>query len=88
MDVISIVLQVIPEVVLDDLLKACHSNSYEKLESGVKDMMAEGHSGAQFINQLHDRMLKEMYLTDKQRSAIFERIAVSFIFMTRVLARN
>ena len=39
--------------------------------------MAEGHSAAQLINQLHDAVLPLDDVTDKQKSAIFERLAVS-----------
>ncbi len=39
--------------------------------------MLEGHSGAQVLNQIHDVLVTSDELTDKQKSAIFERIAVS-----------
>ena len=38
--------------------------------------MLEGFSGVQILNQLHDLMLPMDELQDKQKSAIFERLAV------------
>ena len=39
--------------------------------------MAEGYSAAQLINQLHDDLVAMETITDKQKSAIMERVAVS-----------
>ena len=43
--------------------------------------MLEGHSGVQILTQLHDLMLPLDELDDKQKSAIFEKIAVSCCFL-------
>ncbi len=45
----------------------------------LQDIMAEGHSAHQVITQMHDLLLLLEDLTDEQKSAIFERLAVSFI---------
>jgi len=39
--------------------------------------MADGHSAGQIILQLHDRIVLSDLLSDKQKSAICERLAVS-----------
>ena len=39
--------------------------------------MMEGHSGMQVITQLHDKLVEMETLTDKQKSVIMEKLAVS-----------
>jgi len=67
--------------VIDDesilgLVKACHSASHDKLDTAVKDLMAEGHSAGQILIQLHDIIVPSDSLNDKQKSAICERLAI------------
>ena len=45
-------LQVIPQDDLDDLMKSCHSNSYDRLEGSVKNIVAAGYSATQCITQV------------------------------------
>ena len=42
-----------------------------------QDMIAEGHSAAQIITQLHDLLVPMSDINDRQKSAIMERLAVS-----------
>jgi len=67
---------VIPVSVLDELIEACKSDSYEKLEANVKGMIADGHSAAQLITQIHDVLIEMDELKDKQKAAVMERLAV------------
>lgn len=67
---------VIEDDVVNDLMKVCHSGSYEKLEKTVKDIMADGHSAGQIILQLHDQIVPSDTLNDRQKSTICERLAV------------
>lgn len=67
----------IPASVTEGVIKACQSDSYEKLELTVKDLIAEGHSGYQVLTQLHDMLVTADFLTDKQKSVVLERLAVS-----------
>lgn len=39
--------------------------------------MMEGHSGMQVITQLHDKLVEMESLTDKQKSVILDKLAVS-----------
>jgi len=43
--------------------------------------MAEGHSAGQIILQLHDCIVPSDTLNDRQKSAIYERLAVSRLHM-------
>ncbi|CAH1781965.1 unnamed protein product [Owenia fusiformis] len=67
---------VISDEEIDGVLNTCFSDSYEKLEAVVKDVMLNGHSGAQIINQMHDKLITMDTLSDKQKAAILERLAV------------
>ncbi|XP_064638961.1 replication factor C subunit 4-like isoform X2 [Lineus longissimus] len=67
---------IIPKDVIDHILTVCHSNSYEKLEVAVKDLIAEGHSAYQILQQLHMIMAQKEELGDKQKSIVCEKMAV------------
>lgn len=68
---------VIPEKYLEGLLEVCQLNSYDRVQGFVDDMICEGFSGHQLINQLHDHVVSNNCLTDSQKSAICEKLAVS-----------
>ncbi|XP_052782852.1 replication factor C subunit 4-like [Mya arenaria] len=67
---------VIPDDVIDGLITVCHSNSYEKLQSCVQDLMNEGHAASQLILQLHDKLVEMDSLGDKQKSLVLDKLAV------------
>ncbi|XP_074658550.1 replication factor C subunit 4-like [Tubulanus polymorphus] len=73
---ISEIAGVIPDEVVSDLVTTCESNSYEKLETCVKNLIAEGHSAYTLINQLHDVIVFKNELNDHQKSVICEKIGV------------
>lgn len=59
-----------------DLLKACRTNSYSKVEQAVRDLVLEGYAAAQIAAQLAQRTaLPDEALTDNQRAQIAIRIA-------------
>jgi len=68
---------VIPEKYLEGLLEVCQLNSYDRVQGFVDDMICEGFSGHQLINQLHDHVVANNCLTDSQKSTICEKLAVS-----------
>lgn len=67
---------VVPEDVIDNLIRVCHSDSYDKLDNTIQELMAEGHSAVQLLLQLHDKFVEVDELGDNQKSVIFEKIAV------------
>ncbi|XP_061170521.1 replication factor C subunit 4-like [Saccostrea echinata] len=67
---------VIKDDKIDQLIKVCHSNSYEKLEKMVQEMIYEGHSAAQIITQLHDKIVQREDLNDQQKSVTCEKLAI------------
>jgi len=68
---------VIPEKYIEGLLEVCQLNSYDRLQAFVDDLICEGFSGHQLINQIHDQVVVNSCLTDSQKSAICEKLAVS-----------
>ncbi|XP_050388641.1 replication factor C subunit 4 isoform X4 [Patella vulgata] len=67
---------IVPTETIDDVLKTCQSDSYEKLDTVIKLMINEGYAATQVINQLHDRIVISEELTDTQKSVICEKIAI------------
>ena len=65
----------VPSHVMDSLLTACQSDSYDQLETAVREVIAEGFSANQLLSQLHDRVLTTDFLSDKQKSAVALRLA-------------
>eukprot|EP00112_Aurelia_sp_Birch-Aquarium-sp1_P010166 Seg2185.2 transcript_id=Seg2185.2/GoldUCD/mRNA.D3Y31 product="Replication factor C subunit 4" protein_id=Seg2185.2/GoldUCD/D3Y31 len=65
----------IPGRVITSLIQICHSGSYEKVEGSVKEIISNGFSGAQFLNQIHDEIIQMESINDNQKSVIFEKIA-------------
>lgn len=68
---------VIPDSFIEGLLEVAQLNSYDRLQSAVDDLICEGFSGHQLISQLHDHVVTNACLTDSQKSAICEKLAVS-----------
>lgn len=67
----------IPEKWVVRFITACQKKSYEKVEEFLYNLIAEGYSAAQLINQLHDWIYSdECTFTDKQISQIMEALAV------------
>lgn len=67
---------VIPEHWLTSLVEVCSSGSYDKLATYVDDLMAEGFAGAQILLQVHDVIIDNNSLTDTQKAAICDKIAM------------
>ncbi|XP_072722718.1 replication factor C subunit 4 isoform X3 [Ciconia boyciana] len=67
--------EVIPKETTDELLSVCQSGSFEKLETLAKNLINEGYAVAQLVNQLHDTVVESEDYSDKQKSAIVEKLA-------------
>lgn len=66
---------VIPAATIEGIVTACHSGSFDKLEAVVKNLIDEGHAATQLVNQLHDSIIEDENLSDKQKSIITEKLA-------------
>ncbi|XP_026867873.2 replication factor C subunit 4 [Electrophorus electricus] len=66
---------VVPPKVIENLLQTCYKGTFEKLEIAVKNIIDEGYAATQVLSQLHDIIIEER-LSDKQKSAITEKMAV------------
>ncbi|KAB1283540.1 Replication factor C subunit 4 [Camelus dromedarius] len=71
----TVIFQVIPAKTIDGVFAACQSGSFDKLEAVVKDLIDEGHAATQLVNQLHDVVVENDHLSDKQKSIITEKLA-------------
>jgi hypothetical protein len=71
-------LQRIPDHWLDGLLEKCRSGVYDVMEAYMSDFATEGYSATQLLYQLHERVVFSGDLTDQQKSAIAEKMAVSY----------
>ncbi|NXP13744.1 RFC4 factor, partial [Thinocorus orbignyianus] len=66
---------VIPKETIEELLAVCRGGSFEKLEALAKNLINEGFAVAQLVNQLHDAVVESGDYSDKQKSAIAEKLA-------------
>uniref|UniRef100_A0A8C2NK33 AAA+ ATPase domain-containing protein n=1 Tax=Capra hircus TaxID=9925 RepID=A0A8C2NK33_CAPHI len=73
--VITDIAGVVPAKTIDGVFAACQSGSFDKLEAVVKDLINEGHAATQLVNQLHDVVVENDNLSDKQKSIITEKLA-------------
>ncbi|RXM28262.1 Replication factor C subunit 4 [Acipenser ruthenus] len=73
--VITEIAGVVSNAMIDSLIQACYSSSFEKLEVVVSNMINEGFAATQIITQLHDTIIEKEDLNDKQKSAITEKLA-------------
>ncbi|XP_004834873.1 replication factor C subunit 4 isoform X2 [Heterocephalus glaber] len=67
--------EVIPAETIDGVFAACQSGSFDKLEAVVKNLINEGHAATQLINQVHDAIVENDNLSDKQKSIMTEKLA-------------
>ena len=65
---------VIPTKHIEGILDVCQLNSYDRLEEYVDNMMCEGFSGHQLINQLQEYVVTSV-LTDQNKSEICSALA-------------
>ena len=65
---------VIPVKYIEGILDICQLNSYNRLEEYVDNMMCEGYSGHQLINQLQEYVVSSL-LTDQQKREICAALA-------------
>lgn len=67
---------VVPVKWINGLVSVCQTDSYEKLDQYVMELMSEGYTTGQVVYQLHDSILSDEYLVDQQKAVICERLAV------------
>jgi len=66
----------IPTHWLEGLMEKCQSGAYDSVESYMTSFAAEGFSASQLLTQLNERIVFAGELTDKQKSAIAEKMAI------------
>jgi len=66
---------IVPDSVLEGLLKACQSGQFDLAHKEVTDIIAEGHPVSQIFSQLFDFVVQSQDMTDTQKARITERLA-------------
>lgn len=65
-------------------MEKCQSGSYDSVDKYMSNFAAEGFSASQLLVQLHERVIFASDLTDKQKSAIAEKMAVKWNDLSRI----
>lgn len=68
---------VVPREWLDRLVEACASRSFERVQAFADEFACEGFSVAQLFLQLHARTIDDGGLSDGQKAAVCEALAVN-----------
>mmetsp|Transcript_3561 Transcript_3561/g.8800 ORF Transcript_3561/g.8800 Transcript_3561/m.8800 type:complete len:359 (-) Transcript_3561:29-1105(-) len=68
---------VLPEAAINDLITRCHTNSFEKVQEAVTDIVAAGYSATAVISQLHDALIlaPSGEVADMAKARVAERLA-------------
>ncbi|KAG0324176.1 hypothetical protein BGZ99_002139 [Dissophora globulifera] len=71
-EVIADIAGTVPESVIDDLEACWRTKDYKKIATEVQNVVADGHSAAKVLSQLHGRLLKNDALNSMQKAKIAE----------------
>jgi len=65
---------VVPSRLIAKLMTACASDSYDKLDSVVQEIIEEGFSAGQVLYHVHDAVVASDEMNDKQKSVVCEAL--------------
>jgi len=68
---------VIPARFLEGLLEVCQLNSYERLQEYIDNLICEGFSAHQLINQLLDDVVTSSSMSDNNKAEICDKLALA-----------
>ncbi|KAJ9575321.1 hypothetical protein L9F63_025727 [Diploptera punctata] len=68
---------VVPMEWVNGIMDVCRLNDYEKLTEFVDKLMQDGYCITQLVEQLHEVIVFDPTLTDKQKAVICDKLAVS-----------
>lgn len=77
LDLIHEVSGFIPRRYINRFIATCKSKSLERMESYVSDLINEGYTASQFLNQLHDWLLTQSTISDASLAKIIPAIALA-----------
>lgn len=77
LDLIHEVSGFIPRRYINRFIAICKSKSLERMESYVSDLINEGYTASQFLNQLHDWLLTQSSISDASLAKIIPAIALA-----------
>ncbi|KAF9125284.1 hypothetical protein BGW39_007521 [Mortierella sp. 14UC] len=71
-DVIADIAGTVPESVIDGLEACWLTKEYKQIATEVQNVVADGHSAAKIVSQLHARLLKNEHLSPLQKAQVAE----------------
>lgn len=66
---------VIPEATVAQFFESLRSNSFVTLEQNVNNLLLEGYSARQLIEQMFERLISDAKVTDVQKANILLKIS-------------
>lgn len=71
----------VPEAAVKGVLEVCAENDYTKIEKMVADFLTDAYSTSQLFEQLNELIIEDFKMSDIEKAAILEKLAVSKISM-------
>nr|CAD7269399.1 unnamed protein product [Timema shepardi] len=75
---------VVPDKWLTELMRVCRSKDYSSIEDYVNNLMCEAYAVSQLMDQLLKLIVASEDMSDRQKSLICEKLAVSILNLTFV----
>ena len=72
-----LMLQYIPDDTISSFLDTCKINDYDRVQEFAQHLVYSGHGAGQLFIQLQETILYNETITDAQKAAIIERIAIA-----------
>ena len=74
-DLIVELAAMVPDEAITNLVNACLSNHYQKLQLELQDMVCMGYPASQILSQLHDAIIRDPKLRNSLKGTVCEAIA-------------
>uniref|UniRef100_A0A6B2LAN8 AAA+ ATPase domain-containing protein n=1 Tax=Arcella intermedia TaxID=1963864 RepID=A0A6B2LAN8_9EUKA len=75
LEAVYVVSGVVPEEEIVELIEICKSNSFPRLQLNVNKLVLDGYSAAQVLEQLHDLIVNDDFITSLQKANIILHIS-------------
>ncbi|GLG99948.1 Replication factor C subunit 2 [Gryllus bimaculatus] len=67
---------VVPNPWVEGVLQVCQTNNYDQVVSFIDELILEAYSASQLLEQLHELIVLNKDLTDKQKTAICDKLGL------------
>ncbi|VDP93609.1 unnamed protein product [Echinostoma caproni] len=79
-DQLDEVAAVVPSSLLDKLLQSAKTGRFDEVQSSIKDLLMEGHSAHQAVDQCQELILADENMPDHRKGPMLEALAVRVIY--------